>query len=61
MKTAIKEFIEDLEKDGVKINIDVHYYIEKEEQQIVDAAMNWYEGINDLAGEQYYNETFNNG
>tara|TARA_R110000782_G_scaffold154063_1_gene246454 strand:- start:220 stop:477 length:258 start_codon:yes stop_codon:yes gene_type:complete len=31
----------------------------KEKQQIVDAAMNWYEGVNDLAGEQYYNELKN--
>jgi hypothetical protein len=31
---------------------------EMEKEQIIDAYMKWYDGINDNVGEQYYNETF---
>jgi len=59
MRTAVEEFIEDLEKDGVRIGIDVHYYIEKEKQQIMDAFnVEIYAGEddNDRDAEQYYKE-----
>ncbi|MFT5450540.1 MAG: hypothetical protein ACI9N9_000017 [Enterobacterales bacterium] len=33
--------------------------LEKERRQVINASMKWYEGVNDLAGEQYYNELKN--
>jgi hypothetical protein len=33
---------------------------EMEKEQIKDAYMKWYDGSNDNADEQYYNETFKN-
>jgi len=55
MKTAMQEFINDTLEGKAK---ELEHYIEKEKQMIIDAYMQWYDGSNDNAGEQYYNETF---
>jgi hypothetical protein len=60
-KTALQWFIEQLvfdESMSEEIIKPITKALEMEKQQIKDACMKWYDGINDNAGEQYYNETF---
>ncbi len=62
MKQTAVEWLEEMM--NVNGNISVYFQEildqakEMEKEQIVDAYMKWYDGINDNVGEQYYNETF---
>jgi hypothetical protein len=63
MKTAIQELIEHLDiemkQKGIIPNWDM--YLEKEKEQIINAAKscNYIGGATDIEAEQYYNETYN--
>jgi hypothetical protein len=73
MKTAMQQHIEwlkatlDICKENAPtlvncINLcisDSESRLGTEKEQIENACMKWYDGSNDNAGEQYYNETFN--
>ena len=66
MKTPINELIEwikdfdnrNLTVSRFDLDLKINELLEKEKQMIIDAYMKWYEGTNDNAGEQYYNETY---
>jgi len=59
MKTAV-EWLEEqyLKRKGFLKTSDVNRAKEMEKEQIIEAYMVRYEGINDNIGEEYYNETF---
>jgi lysine/ornithine N-monooxygenase len=73
--TALQEFIKQLAINSILIQDNEKVYIvispskfdelvnqakEMEKQQIIDAYMIHYEGINENIAEQYYNETYKN-
>jgi len=66
MKTAMQLAIEHYEKLSLQgsnqayvvANFLKENFLEMEKEQIIETCMKWYDGSNDNAGEQYYNETF---
>lgn len=58
MKTAFKQYVNDMLEDKVK---PVSYYLKLEKQQIINAftSANTIDQQGTLDAEQYYNETFN--
>jgi len=60
MKTAVEWLIEQLDIDLIDNDWAIEQAKEMEKQQVIESCMKWYDGSNDNAGEQYYNETFKN-
>lgn len=64
MKTAVKWFIQEFEKEPTKVNLDklAKQAIEMERQIIIIASEigNDYDNAIVINGEEYYNKTFNN-
>jgi hypothetical protein len=58
MKTAVEFLVETLAENGILHSSDIEQANEMFKQQIIKSCMKWYDGSNDNAGEQYYNEVF---
>jgi len=58
MKTAVEWLVEKLDEQKFITKSQIYIAEKMEKQQIIEACMKWYDGSNDDAGEQYYNETY---